>query len=600
MSNARRPNLPILILEVANAHGGSFECVLQTIAAFSKLSYVGKHIKFQPFHPDSISLPDFEWYPVYRDLFFGKEQWAEVVSQAALTFDGVWLDIFDVYGVDIFLQSPEKVVGLKLQASVLENREVLNALQSCDLSRQALMLNISGNQISEIETAVDEFGALSAKKLVLQIGHQAYPTRLDDAGLQKVKILRAAFPGLQVCLADHTPADNNFATLVPLLGVAAGCDLIEKHICLDRSAAKYDYHSSLELVEVQALMSLLKTCPGILEGPFISKSEASYLEKSVQIPVAKRPLKRGSLVSEGDVVFRRTGQPGISFARVRGLQQQKRVLANDHVEGQTFQVDHYKPATVGVIVACRLKSSRLPGKALLPIAGRPSFERCLDNCRMIQSADAVVLATSVLEEDDALERQLEAGEVKVWRGDPDDVIHRYVGACDAFGIDTVIRVTADCPTVSSDIAEFLLEKHFESGADYTAPRECAVGTGCEIYNAEALRRVLDLLGSAEHSEYMTWYLKNNPDIFKVDIVDLPEEWIRDYRLTLDYPEDMELFNGLYEELEERQLKASLANVFAVLDQMPALAEKNAHLTLRYKTDQVLIAELNRLTRIPQQ
>ena len=252
---------------------------------------------------------------------------------------------------------------------------------------------------------------------------------------------------------------------------------------------------------------------------------------------------------------------------------------------------------VGTIVACRLKSSRLPRKGLLPIAGVPSVERCLNNCLLFKGVGVTVLATSSLPEDAELEDHVLGGRMAFWRGDPDDVIKRYIGACDKFGINVVVRVTADCPVVSPEITEYLLRQHFQSRADYTASRECAVGSGSEIYSADALRRVIALMGEASHSEYMTWYLRNNPDVFKVNIVNLPPQYVRSYRLTLDYPEDLQMFERLYSLLEERGLEPTLTNVFSILDAHPDIPRLNDGLTLCYRTDQNLIEMLNRVTRI---
>jgi N,N'-diacetyllegionaminate synthase len=261
------------------------------------------------------------------------------------------------------------------------------------------------------------------------------------------------------------------------------------------------------------------------------------------------------------------------------------------------EFDFMNTLHTGVIVACRMKSSRLRQKAILPIRGIASVERCLENCLMIGGAEKVVLATSTEEEDAVLENHLLGGKVKFWKGEPDDVIRRYLGACKKFEIKVVIRVTADCPVVSPEIAAFLLQSHFETGADYTAPREYAVGTNSEIYNTEALRRVIRILGKAEHSEYMTWYLRNNPDVFNVNIVDLPPSLVRDYRLTLDYPEDLEMFEQLFQKLEYLGLAPTTANVFEILDANPEIPAFNRHLTLKYRADPALVDLLNRATKI---
>ena len=97
---------------------------------------------------------------------------------------------------------------------------------------------------------------------------------------------------------------------------------------------------------------------------------------------------------------------------------------------------------------------------------------------------------------------------------------------------------------------------------------------------------------------MTWYMRNNADIFKVNIVDIPIELQRDYRLTLDYQEDLEVFNRIYSILNEKGLAATLVNVFSVLDEDASISKINQHLTLSYKTDSELINKLNKVTRVP--
>lgn len=256
-----------------------------------------------------------------------------------------------------------------------------------------------------------------------------------------------------------------------------------------------------------------------------------------------------------------------------------------------------KDRRVAVIVACRMKSSRLKKKAILPILGVPSVERCLQNCLMIPHANQVILATSTVEEDAILSEYTLGGKVKFWKGDPDDVITRYLGACEEYGVDVIIRVTADDPVVSPEIAEILIHEHFKSGADYTAPRKYAMGSNSEVYNVSALRQVIELLGRADYSEYMTWYMRNNADIFKVNIVDLPEELVRDYRLTLDHPEDLKMFTRLYEELELRGHRPYLKRVFEILDENPSIVSLNNFLQAKYHTDQSLIDTLNYVTKI---
>ena len=588
---------PTLIFECANSHGGKFDLLISTINSFSKIEYPESHIKFQPLQADTISLSDFPFYDTYKELEFSNVQWWEIIDTAHKKYQGVWLDIFDIFGVKILNDNLKKITGIKLQASVLGNYEVISLLKNLCLVDKILMINISGYEISEIENILNQISVINVRKLVFQIGFQSYPTEIEDTAFGKIKILKSEFPLYSICIADHMSAIDDMSEIIPLMGVAAGCHYVEKHICIDRKSAKYDYQSALEFNEFQLMASRLAVSPKIMEGRFISKSENTYLANSIQIPITIKQITKGTLISKSDVVYRRTGQDGIAYNEIMGQQKKYQILSSNVGEGKTLNKSNFKPARIGVIVACRMKSSRLKKKAILPILGVSSLERCLTNCLNISGAEVVVLATSTAEEDSGLKDYTLNGKVEFFQGDPDDVIKRYLDVCEEYKIDVIIRVTADCPVISSEIAETLLEHHFTSGADYTAANDCAVGTACEIYNTEALHRVIEYLGNAQYSEYMTWYLQNNKEIFKVEMVDLPDNMVRKYRLTLDHSEDLELFERLYEELEHDSKSPSLDNVFNILDENPDIGNINSHLTLKYKTDQMLIDLLNIETKI---
>lgn len=591
-------NPPYLLLEPANFHSGSSSVLEQAIREFGQIEYPKLGIKFQIFKYDRISLPDFSWYPVFESVFLDQADWSNLIDLARQHVGDVWIDIFDTYGIELLGAHLEKVFGIKLQASVLENWEVIDALSTINLTGKQLIINISGHQLTAIEAFVEAFQSATAAQVILQIGFQAYPTSLEDTGFQKIASLKAAFPELPICFADHAAAEDPMAMRIPLIASALGCELIEKHICLDRGKTEYDFYSALELSEMKRLGQELESVASSFDGGFIPLREREYLSKSLQIPIAHRDLPSGSLVGKTDVIYRRTSQTGMTLSEVMEYQDfTHSILGSSLPEGSSIDRYHYRKAVVGAVVACRLKSSRLPKKALLPIAGVASVERCLESCLALPHVQKVVLATSTEAEDENLADHTLNGRVEFWQGDPDDVISRYIGACDAFGIDVIVRVTADCPLPCPEIANILISSHFTTGADYTAPSAYAVGTHVEIYNAEALRRVIELAGSADYSEYMTWYMRNNPEIFKVNLVDLPAYLVREYRLTLDHPEDLDMFDKLFKVLNERGVDHNAKNIFEILDANPSIPAINGHLSLQYKTDRELIETLNRATKI---
>lgn len=590
--------LPHFILELANFHGGNPDKIVELINKFSKLNYNNLGIKFQAFKYNKIALPDYDWYDVYKKLFITKNNWGEIIRLAHDKISKVWLDIFDLYGIEILEKNMAKIYGIKLQAGVLNNGEIISSLSKMDLrSNKELIINISGYELSEIEDIISNFNKLKFKKIILQIGFQNYPTNIKDTSLRKIEIIKNCFPEYEISFADHISAKDKYAQTFPIYACLKGCTYIEKHVCLNRSEVVYDYFSALEYKEIKKILEEIKKVLESYSSRFIPITEKIYLEKTIEKPIIKNKINPGQIVSKDDLIFRRTNKIGIPIKKINGMQSNFYILNKDLNKYSTLNVEDFKKAKIGVIVAVRMKSSRLKNKAILPIQGIPSIERCLENCLKIKFVNEVIMATSTLKEDQILKDYTLRGKVKFWKGDPDDVISRYLSVCEKYGIDIIIRVTGDCPVVSPEISEILLKSHFEQGADYTAANEYAVGSNCGIYNVEALKRVIFYFGKANYSEYMNSYLINNPEIFKINIVDLPDTLIRNYRLTLDYKDDLDMFNLLFQKLKQYNYEPNLLNIFKVLDNHPEIAKINSHIKLRYKIDKCLIEKLNKVTKI---
>ena len=183
----------------------------------------------------------------------------------------------------------------------------------------------------------------------------------------------------------------------------------------------------------------------------------------------------------------------------------------------------------------------------------------LKNALKFNDINFTVLATSNLESDDELKHETFNSQVIFRKGDPHDVVKRYLDIIDELKIDVVVRVTGDMPFVSNDILQILLKSHYKSGADYTVGKDAAVGTNLEIINSAALKEVKKHFKSADYSEYMSWYFQNNPDYFKLNFVELPDYLIRNYRLTLDYQEDLDMFNIVDKHFTDNDLEGMLLN-----------------------------------------
>jgi N,N'-diacetyllegionaminate synthase len=587
---------PYFIIEAANTHGGDFSYLLELIESFSKYED-GFGMKFQPFHPDKIATTDYPFYNLYQLLHFDKRQWKEVIEKVNETKD-VWLDLFDSYGVEVLQENLGKVYGIKFQSSVLYNLEVFQELEILDLSLKKVILNVAAQPVKDIKEIVKRVeNALKPAEILLEYGYQSYPTKLEDSGLSKLESVKLHFPN-RIVFADHVDGESDDAIWLPVVTTALGVDIIEKHVMLPDKETKHDYFSSLTPDRFAEMVLKTTTYTKLKDKPFINEKEMNYLRNTIMIPILKKDKPVGSLINfQEDFEYRRTGRNGLNLKEIQELQKNFHILATNKNAGETILQEDYKRAVISTIIACRLKSTRLPKKALLPIGSISSVERCIKSCLEFKNVNHTILATSTLDEDGGLVNYTYRPSVIIHKGDPDDVIRRYLGIAEILRTDVIIRITADMPFVSNEIVEKALQAHFESGADYTVPRRVAVGTGAEIINTIALQKVKKYFISANYSEYMTWYFQNNPEHFRLNFFDLPETLIRDYRLTLDYPEDLEMFNKLQAYFDEQNLEFNIHKAFEYLDGHPEVNNLNSHLTLRYKTDAELINTLNKVTKI---
>ncbi|MCP5047173.1 MAG: hypothetical protein GY940_08375, partial [bacterium] len=219
--------LPHIILETANFHGGDVSQIKQAIDDFALLNdrYGSIGIKFHAFKPENVMMPDFSWYPIIKDFFISEEQWAELIGLSRQKGFQVWLDLFCVYGVEILGKNSGNIIGIKMQPSILDNLDIMAALAELDLSGKELMVNVAGLELSEIQRYLDQFRPYNFKRIILQLGFQNHPTKIEDSSLKKIDVLKAAFPGMELSDADHmSPQDNcRFALNFPVYAYVKGC-----------------------------------------------------------------------------------------------------------------------------------------------------------------------------------------------------------------------------------------------------------------------------------------------------------------------------------------------------------------------------------------
>lgn len=201
----------------------------------------------------------------------------------------------------------------------------------------------------------------------------------------------------------------------------------------------------------------------------------------------------------------------------------------------------------GVFLQARLDSSRLPRKALLPLAGMTVIEHAMASLIDIDADVHAVLTDS--ESAEPLKPYAEKWGFKVYPGPAEDVLLRFTEAANFYGASVVIRATGDNPLVSRYLAEDILEQHLENRAHYSGYLGMPLGTGVEVLDADALRAAEEEALDSYEREHVSPFIYRRPERFTIHRPYVTDEFkFPGVRVTLDTPEDYRFIQEIYDDM----------------------------------------------------
>lgn len=225
-----------------------------------------------------------------------------------------------------------------------------------------------------------------------------------------------------------------------------------------------------------------------------------------------------------------------------------------------------------VIIQARMTSTRLPGKVLKEVLGKPLLGYQLERVGRSRTVDEIVVATTVNATDDPVANFVAGEGLRVWRGSEADVLSRYAEAAEMASADLVVRLTADCPLIDPALVDQVVETLRDSNPplDYvsnTTPRTLPMGLDAEGIRGTALMAAHREAEARQEREHVTPFLYNNKDRFACHYL-LHEPPIEGHRWTVDHPEDFELVRRILEALYPVNPAFTYQDVLTLMEQRP--------------------------------
>ena len=228
-----------------------------------------------------------------------------------------------------------------------------------------------------------------------------------------------------------------------------------------------------------------------------------------------------------------------------------------------------------ITITIRMKSTRLPRKVLLDIKGKRFIDHMIERLKLAKRPSEIVLCTSTLEEDDILIDVAKENGIKYYRGHPDDVMLRFYNGAKKYDADVLVSTTGDNAFTDPVYMDEMIDFFEENEADFVFSRDLPVGIQSYIVRMSALE---DALKRKDEIDTEIWgaYL-NRPEIYRVFEYHVTDPLYNhpEWRLTLDYPEDYELFKRIFDELYVKGEVFSFHDIMTLLNNNPDIMKINS-------------------------
>lgn len=237
-----------------------------------------------------------------------------------------------------------------------------------------------------------------------------------------------------------------------------------------------------------------------------------------------------------------------------------------------------------IVIQARAGSSRLPGKILLPLKGKPLLIRLAERVASSKTNKNIIVATTENKEDDKVAELCGEFSLNCFRGHPTDLLDRHYKAGLKHNADIVVKIPSDCPLICPDVIDRVLEFYIVNKDEFDFvsnlhPATYPDGQDVEVIPMHILETAWGEAKKDFEREHTTPFIWEKPERFRIGNVEWETglDFSMSHRFTIDYPEDYEfikkIFDELYYQKDEKKF-FTLCDIMMLLDRKPELKKIN--------------------------
>tara|TARA_Y100000996_G_scaffold261511_1_gene205785 strand:- start:1101 stop:2843 length:1743 start_codon:yes stop_codon:yes gene_type:complete len=567
-----------IVLETACGHDGNVKVLkkLVDIAAASG----AKVIKFQIFNLKERAKDKTKESRIFKQLIISEKDWKFIINYSKRKNLLILADVYGNYSFD--LAKKLKVDGYKIHSEDFFNTYFIEKVIN---DKKPVIINIGGTYKSEVYNLLSYLKKKKklSKKIILMMGVQTFPTPLEGHSLDEFKNFVKNYSKFKISFgyADHFNPDDELSKVIPLAAYALGANIIEKHYTDNRKQKRTDYQSAMDSEKIKKFIDLFNN----FKKTFIPSQKLNNFEKKYRKMFKKsisftKEKKIGTLIKQEDLYFSKNKK---NFSPIFSHDVVGKKITKDVSKNESINLKKLNNK-IGAIIVARMSSRRYPQKAIKKINGEYSLSLVIRRIKKIKSLDEIILATSKDKSDNFLKEIAKKEDVKFFRGSLNKVANRYYQSAKKFKLDHFVRVTGDAILCDEIMLEKAIKSHISKKADVTFIKNMPYGTAKEIISFNTIKTINDTAKEIHNTEYLEWFLENERN-FKINYVKSNYHFNKTTRLTLDYKEDLKLFDLIFKHFNNK-CDFTLGDVLKFLKKKPHYIKINNFLIPKFKKEDI--------------